>query len=137
MRLPDWERRLHALVARRQHTPFEWGTHDCYTFACEVVHAVTGRRVDVAGPYRGLRGAYRAIKRLGLGGRYHDAVQNVLGPSAPGGLAQRGDLVLLSQPSELIDEVLGVCLGNCVAYPGPEGLVIRRAVATRYVTFKL
>lgn len=136
-RLPGWEPRLHALVERHTHTPFAWRTHDCYTFACEVVLALTGEALDPAGPYAGVRGAYRAVKRMGGGGSYRTAIESVLGPAVPGELARRGDLVLLPLPGSLIGDALGVCLGGSIAFPGPEGLLIQRAVATRYVAFRI
>ena len=119
-RIPDWEQCLAAAVAHARIQPFEWGSHDCATWAFDVRRELTGGQDDAAlwrSRYTTPLGAQRILRKLGwsdleVGGR------NLLGePLKFVLLAQRGDLVLGSDP-----EAFGVCLGAGVAFVGPDGL---------------
>ena len=97
MRREDWLARLEALIADAERKLFEWGQHDCCTFAMDAVEAVTGRH-----PLPELRGAYAS--RLGaarwLAERGFEDLPSALdvyaGARRPGPrLAQRGDVVLV------------------------------------------
>jgi hypothetical protein len=119
-RLPDWEARLFELVAEAKHRDFEWGVHDCCTFAAAAVEAVTGTRPVLPGAWTTARGALRlAARQDGLPAAVSTALGRELGPAL---LAQRGDIVLLRQPS-FDGHALAVCLGAYAVAPGPHGLV--------------
>lgn len=123
MRAIDWEQRLFALIESARRKPFAWGTHDCCTFAADAVEAVTGQRPALPGSWSTPTGALRVASREG---GLPDAVSAVLGHE-PGNawLAQRGDVLLLSQPS-FDGYALAVCAGGVAYAPGPEGLVAIR-----------
>jgi hypothetical protein len=114
MRLPDWEARLNALVARALAERFEWGRFDCCTFAADAVVAVTGR--DPMAPLRASYGSMKAACRLleefgGLRG----AVTSVLGEPMPQKtFAQRGDVVLVATDKY---PALAVVTGQCALAP--------------------
>lgn len=65
--LPDAAQRFQALVAERLVQAFRWGLNDCFLFAADAVHAVTGRdrAADLRGAYGGPREAARLLERLG------------------------------------------------------------------------
>jgi len=120
-RLPGWESRLYALERDSREFAFVWGMHDCCTFAAAAIEAVTGQPVSLPGPYESARQAHRLLKaRSGL----QAAVTAILGveASAPQ-FAQRGDLVLVSQPKSLQRHALAVCYGAFAYAPGDDGLV--------------
>lgn len=118
-RLPNWQLRLEAFVAERQHMPFAWGTNDCCMFAAGAVQALTGH--DVAAR---LRGSYstgqQALRRLRTRGGVSAIASKVLGPSIRPLQAGIGDVVLLSIEGQ---DALGLCNGTTVLGPGPAGLV--------------
>lgn len=65
-RLPDWQRRLQALVSARLRAPFVWGGNDCFIFALDAVEAVTGEPCGAQyRTYKTEQGAARVIKRHG------------------------------------------------------------------------
>lgn len=118
MRLPGWEGRLYALEQRKRWLEFDWGAHDCCTWAASAVEALTGQPISMPGPYESGRQANRIIKQLG---GLQAAVTGLLGvqPYAPH-FAQRGDIVLLRQSKS---HALAVCFGTFAYAPGEDGLV--------------
>ena len=120
MRLEGWEKRLAAQVEAVRSRPFEWGQHDCATWAAEVRLAMTGQDAAAAwrGRYRSERGALRTLRRLGFQ-TMEAGVTGVLSDPLPTPLlAQRGDVVLM-------DDALGVCIGAVALFLAPEGLTER------------
>ena len=111
------------LEAYRAH-PFRWGEHDCALFAFNVVRDLTG--VDHAAEYRGRYntefGAVRCLKEQ-ADGTLRGAIQKALGEPIAPTLAQRGDVVLWSQPE--FGDTVGVCIGAAAVFVGiePAGLV--------------
>ena len=98
MRLDDWEQRLEAALTAAD-KPFQWGAHDCCTFAAMCVEAVTGLPIWIAGlsAYTDAAGARRALVRAG----YDDlpaALDAALGPRKPAAFAQRGDVAVVTGP---------------------------------------
>ncbi len=118
IRLPDWQLRLQALIAERLMEPFAWGAHDCCTFACDAVVAITGRD-----PAEGLRD-HSSAKQAALVLAQHGGVQALgdarLGPRVPILMAQVGDIGLLTLDDR---ESLAVCGGGHWLAPGLAGLV--------------
>ena len=66
-RLDDWKPRLRAYLAAQAETPFAYGEFDCGAFSGGAVAAMTGENphTKVAGRYKTMAGALRALKRLG------------------------------------------------------------------------
>jgi hypothetical protein len=118
MRQDGWEVRLADAVESVRNTPFQWGRHDCATWAADVRLALTGQDAAAAwrGRYKSGRGALRVMRRMGF--RTLEAgVTGILGAPLPTPLlAQRGDVVLYG-------DALGVCIGATGLFLGPDGLV--------------
>jgi hypothetical protein len=120
-RLPGWELGLVTAIEAARQCPFQWGVHDCATWAFDLRRDLTGGE-DVAalwrGRYRTALGAERVMRRLGW--RSLEALaRDLLGDPLPSvRLAQRGDLVLANTGLGL-----GVCLGARAAGMAPSGLV--------------
>ncbi|MFN3303037.1 MAG: DUF6950 family protein [Roseateles sp.] len=118
MRVPDWPRRLSALMLARQDVPFAWGLNDCASFAADAAQALRG--VDVLAELRGeRRTALAARRQIEAGGGIPAALARAGLAEVPPALAQRGDLLWLAQGE---DHVLAVCWGELAAAPGPQGL---------------
>lgn len=66
-RLPDWEPRLHRLVANAHRVGFAWGVRDCCLWAADAARAVTGHdfAADLRGTYRDEAGALEVLRRIG------------------------------------------------------------------------
>ncbi len=122
MRLAGWEAALAAAVEDARARPFEWGVHDCATWAFDVRRALTGQDAAAAwrGRYSTAKGALRTL-RLVLGAATHaEAATAILGaPLASPRQAQRGDIVLVEMGD---GDSFGVCLGAKAAFLGPQGL---------------
>jgi hypothetical protein len=92
-RLDGWEARLAVLFKDAHQKPYVLGQHDCFSFACAAVLALTG--VDLwsqwAGAYSDRRGALRAIATYG--GNFTDAASKLFGSApVPMHRAMRGDI---------------------------------------------
>ena len=122
-RLPDWAHRLDALCQERMHAPFAWGSNDCGSFGADAVQAQHGR--DTLAAARMPRTTSRAARRaLGLSGGAHAVMARAGLPEVLPALAQRGDLVLLHQPTHGRRRrlLLGVCMGAWAVAPACHGL---------------
>ncbi len=109
----------------RRGRSFQWGVHDCCTFACDVIRDAGG--VDYAAPFRGryrsAAGAARVLRRF-AGGGLEAAAEKIAQDNGleevPPLMAQRGDFVLLDAAA---GPALGVCLGATFIAAGPAGAV--------------
>lgn len=117
-RYRDWQSRLAAHLAEREHAPFSWGSNDCALFVCDAVAAMTGHdpAADVRG-YRDERSALRVVQRLGG--------LRVIGASRFGAeisplQAQVGDVGLVLSTGGR--ESLALCGGAMWLGPGEQGL---------------
>lgn len=114
-RLPDWERRLLALVEKDRDRPYQYGRHDCLLWAANAVKAVIGK--DFA---RGHRGKYKSAAsasrylRQAFGVDTPEALLDSLFEEKPIGFAQRGDIVLAK------DGIPAVVLGDFALSIGEE-----------------
>lgn len=120
-RYVDWEARLAAYLEPLRLVPFEWGRHDCCTFAAGAVQAMTGfdAMAEFRGRYATRIGSLRALSRFGAGALAPtlDAKFPPIGASS----AQRGDVVMSAG-------ALGICMGAALIAVGSvgdrEGLVM-------------
>lgn len=116
MKLQNWESILAAEIAAGQQQTFEWGRHDCVTWALGVVAAITGRdyRTEILHPYTSAFGAGRAIK--------------MMGPDLPScfdmffkrisvSFAKRGDLLYFQG-------AMGICEGTYSYFASNKGLAV-------------
>lgn len=113
-RYPDWEARLAAYLEPLRVRPFEWGRHDCCTFAAGAVEAMTG--VDPMPEFRGRYstaiGSARALRRHGAG-ELDATLDRKFAQVAPA-MAHRGDVIMSGG-------LLGICLGPFLVAVGRQG----------------
>src|SRR5690348_1512638 len=125
-RFEDWPERLQSCVAAAVGAPFQWGTHDCVTWAADVVLALTG--ADVIADYRGRwddrAGALECLAEMG--GIEAAATARLGAPLETPLYAQRGDVVAISTEE---GPALGICLGAELAFVSPAGLTLRSITA--------
>lgn len=96
-RVIDWPERLDALMHARRDWPFQWGRHDCVTFAADCAAVVTGR--DPIGDLRGWRTARQAWEAMERQGGLLIAMGRRL-REIPVGAARRGDVGLVMSASK-------------------------------------
>lgn len=118
-RLRDWPERFNALVQSHAHTPFDWGAHDCCTFAADAVQAITGQDV-MAGLRASYSSALSATNVLARLGGMQCAVSALLGPAIGPVYCSVGDVLLVKNEGR---DLLAVCNGASGLAPGPLGLV--------------
>lgn len=124
-RYPNWDTRLNQYIREVRDQPFEWGAHDCLTFANSAVVAQTGQ--GFADQWIGKAKTARDAIRLY---RAHIAAAEVTsGPAAldkllrrVDGWPSRGDITGRRVEKFATGYALGVCLGNKIAFPGWDGL---------------
>ncbi len=99
-RLPGWEKRLNAVVAKHQALPSVYGTSDCYLIADDGVEAVTGERMyaDALG-YKTEAGAAKKLRQHGFE-TVRDAFAAKFDEVAPS-MAQRGDIGVVDRDGVL------------------------------------
>lgn len=118
LRVSGWEARLTELVESARATPFQWGQHDCATWAFDVRHALTGS--DAAQAWRGrfstARGARKVMLRLGWPDLTAMGMALLGEPLARPVMGQRGDMLIGS-------DAFGVCIGSHGAFLGWDGLM--------------
>lgn len=122
MRVEGWETAFVAAVQEGLQRPFEWGQHDCATFAFAVRAVLTGRD-DTGlwrGQYRSAAGARRVMRSLGWAD-FAAAGRALLGEPLPTPLlAQRGDLAIAGD-----DMGAWIVTGREIVSIGPGGPVVR------------
>jgi hypothetical protein len=127
MRFNDWQTRFTERLREIEQRPFEWGTHDCSLFPCDMIEAIIG--IDPAAWFRGRYndkvGAYKALREFAGGGLEQTAekICNDMGfiENAPN-FQQRGDVALCDQGG---DDALGIIdlSGHYVIIAGEQGVV--------------
>lgn len=121
MKTDGWQARLRAYLDAQAGEAFSLGGNDCGSFAGGAVEAMTGTNphTAVAGRYRTMAGALRALRKLG----HEDHVAyaaSVLDEIEPA-YAAYGDIAAVPGESGL---ALGVVTGTHIAVRAPEGLTI-------------
>ncbi|MDQ0558302.1 hypothetical protein QO004_000075 [Rhizobium mesoamericanum] len=99
-RVPGWEKRLNAVVAKHQALPSQYGVSDCYIIPDDAVEAVTGERMypDALG-YRTDAGAAKKLRQHGFA-TVRDAFAAKY-PEIPPAIAQRGDIGVIDRDGVL------------------------------------
>lgn len=125
MKISGWESILHSALERAANARFVLGQHDCATWAFDVVRQLTDG-ADFAAAWRGQyktpKGAALQLRKMGYVD-FADAGRKIMGEPLPAAaLAQRGDLVLLTEK----DGPFGICAGSNVAFLEISGLTYRR-----------
>ena len=118
MKRDDWKPRLRSYLAAQADAPFAYGSADCGAFAGGAIEAMTGENphAAVAGKYKTMAGALRALKRLGHEDHiaYAASVLNEIDPL----YAQIGDVAVV-QAAE--GHALGVVVGAHIEVRTPAG----------------
>lgn len=118
MKLDDWQPRLRAYLAAQADKPFKFGAMDCGAFAGGAVEAMTGvnPHAAVAGRYKTMAGALRALRRLGHEDHiaYAASVLTEIEPA----YAAWGDIAVVQGAPGL---ALGVVVGTHVEVRTPAG----------------
>lgn len=121
-----WEDKLAKIIADANKRPFNWGTHDCVTFAADAVLAITGHDPisDLRGQWDSIWSAHRKLVEMG---GIESAVSRRMGePLTAPRSAGRGDLVLTN------DGFLGIVVLSHAVAPQPMGLL--RVEMHRWIT---
>ena len=117
-KVDDWRSRLRKYLEDNTNTPFRLGLYDCGSFAGGAIEAMTGDNphAAVAGKYKTMAGALRALKRLGHEDHiaYAASVLNEIDPL----YAQFGDVAVVDSPE---GPALGVVIGAHIEIRTPEG----------------
>ena len=117
MKREDWRPRLRAYLARPD-AGFSWGDRDCGGFAGGAVEAMTGENPHslVAGKYRTMKGALRALQRKGFADHiaYAASVLDEIDPM----FATWGDIAVVQGDPGL---ALGVVTGAQIEVRTPQG----------------
>lgn len=116
MRAVDWQQRFYAFLFEKKDEPFQWGVHDCVTFAHQVAEVVTGKVFMIEANWADEETALRSIELLG---GIEAAVAEHLGPPVPWGWCSAGDIVLTEFEGK---ELLAVHDGVKLIGPGETGL---------------
>lgn len=91
-RFPDWPSRLAEYLSSTRDKAFEWGSHDCVTFAAGAVEAITGHKATNL-TWHTQVGAGKLLAKLG---GLSAAVDSVLPRRDNHLTAQRGDVVMVT-----------------------------------------
>jgi hypothetical protein len=122
-RIDHWPTALMTTVAAAQPRPFDWGVHDCVTFAADCVRAMTG--ADPLADLPGWASARQALRVIHDLGGMEAALSARLGEPIAPAFAQRGDLGLLhADPAgdDMTGITVAVCMGDVWLAPGTDGL---------------
>lgn len=122
-RIPNWPSALLAVVADASRAPFEWGVHDCVTFAADCARAMT--TADPLADLPPWASARQALQVIESEGGMAAALTKRFGEPIAPAFAQRGDVGLVagSAPGEgLTGIALAVCMGDVWLAPGTDGL---------------
>lgn len=114
----DWKPLLRAYLAAQAEAPFAYGSADCGAFAGGAVEAMTGENphAKVAGKYKTMAGALRALKRLGHDD--HVAYAASLLTEIEPLYAAFGDIAVVDSPE---GPALGVVVGAHIEVRAPGG----------------
>ena len=120
-RHPDWERRLARALADHAAREAGWGRSDCWTVACDVHRAVTGKALlPYLRRYSSETGGYRLFRKHGFE-TVEDALASAL-ERRPVLTAQRGDIGTIERNGVVaccIFTALGAQVRSAPGSPGP------------------
>lgn len=121
-RRSDWHQKMFDAFAQAQARQFQWGFHDCFLFAANVVDAMTDgdyvQRIAKDFPYSTEDEALAYIEQYG---GMEQLVSFYLHDKIPFGQAQQGDVVLMRNGDH--QSVLGICEGVQVVCATKTGIL--------------
>ena len=118
-RTPDWPYRLNEYINSVKDTPFEYGVHDCCTFAAGVIKSMTGVDImeEFRGTYQDQASAAKVIKEKCVQGSLFETIVEKLGPPVIGAKGRRGDIAWF-------EGNCGVVLGRNTVFFADGGYVL-------------
>lgn len=121
-RRDDWMQRLQECVAHARVTRFEYGSHDCCTWAAQCVDAMCGTHLleDIHERYN-YSTEDGALAICSAVGGLATLVGERLGAPQRASFAAPGDVVLARDGHER--PIVGVVVGHQVVVPGDAGIV--------------
>jgi hypothetical protein len=122
-RVSNWPSALLDVISKASATPFDWGSHDCVTFAADCVRAITG--ADPLADLPPWASAKQGLRVIADAGGMPAALSARFGEPIPPAFAQRGDIGLLTDTSadeEATGITVAVCMGDVWLAPGTDGL---------------
>ena len=117
-RLDDWKPRLRAFLAEQGDKQFQFGQQDCGALAGGAIEAMTGENphAKVAGKYKTMAGAPRALRRLGHEDHVAHAASRMTEIDTL--YVAFGDIAVVNSPDGL---ALGVVTGPYIEVRAPGG----------------
>ncbi len=113
--------------------PFEWGVHDCVTFADGACLVQTGKgfAADWVGKYSTALEARRFFARRMRAGGYTDCIHAMDKRLIRGlGFPKQGSIIAREAEKQCTGFTLGVAISTKAAFVGDSGLVFDRIVPT-------
>lgn len=112
----DWPERLYEYIQSKTDTPFEWGVHDCCTFAAGAIEAMTGES-----PFKAsYTNEFEANTFMKSVGGIETWITERFGEPVVPLAARRGDIGLLALDDR---ELLAVVIGDTVCAPGEKHIL--------------
>lgn len=133
MRLAEWSHNLDDLIDSLRDKPFAWGENDCLNFANKAHQAMTGKLLapDWSGDYTTAFGAKRhylkLLKTQGFADIQSAIDKRLLRLDVK--LSPRGSLVGRASDNQVTGLMLGVCVGESIAFISDEGVLFLPAQA--------
>jgi hypothetical protein len=118
-RLPDWNASLHVYVDAVKRSPFDWGAHNCATFAAGAVEAMTGENLAKGYRFKTERGALSAMMREGFNNLADMAASKL--PEIHISQARIGDIAAIPTDTPF-GFVLGIVNGEMILALRPDGM---------------
>jgi hypothetical protein len=128
MRLAEWSHNLEDLIDSLRDKPFAWGENDCLNFANKAHLAMTGKLLapDWSGDYTTAFGAKRhylsLLKAQGFTDIQAAIDKRLLRIQVK--LPPRGSLVGRASDNQVTGLMLGVCVGETIAFISDAGVVL-------------
>lgn len=127
--LPDFDIRLAHYINSVRNKPFDWGKHDCLTFANSAIKAMTGDYVfnDWLGDYDGPQSAYKHYRGL-LTDQGYATMSDALDARLcrlKRLMPPRGALIGRSSDDQkqVTGLALGIAVSDLVAFVSDDGLI--------------
>jgi hypothetical protein len=133
MRLAEWSHNLDDLIDSLRDKPFAWGENDCLNFANKAHLAMTGKLLasDWSGNYTTAFGAKRhylgLLKTQGFTDIQTAIDKRLMRIQVK--LPPRGSLVGRASDNQVTGLMLGVCVGETIAFISDAGVVFLPAQA--------
>lgn len=130
-RCNNWPEKLDLFIEEKRRQAFDWRSNNCAFFAADWLAILVG--VDLAEKFRGKVTSPRSALDVIQAGGEVDAIaaqelERIGASEVAVALARRGDIVTTETRH---GPAMGVWLGHCAAFAGPEGVQFIRAEEIR------